>query len=144
MFTKPLIGAALAAAAIIPAFAQAVRDPATEAARGYATVPSPNEPAVDAAQKPVTQALNGAVAANAQAAADANTDAQAQYELDRAAYMSALAQHDRAVDRTDARYVRQQVAYADAMRAWRYQVAECKRGNRKVCNLPAPTPADFY
>ena len=58
--------------------------------------------------------------------------------------MDALVKHDAAVNRTDARYVRQQVAYADAMTAWRAQVRACKNGYKRACNAPTPNPADFY
>ncbi len=58
--------------------------------------------------------------------------------------MDALVKHDAAVNRTDARYVRQQAAYADAMRVWRRQVWACHHGHPRACDLPAPYPAAFY
>lgn len=98
-----------------------------------------------------TQALNAGVAAQTNAAAATNAvnaevaaANQAQYETDRQAYMAALVQHDRAVDRTAARTVRQQTAYADAMAVWRVQVEQCKKGRQKACELPPPNPADYY
>ena len=98
-----------------------------------------------------TQQLNAGVAAQANAAATTNAvnaeisaANQAQYETDRQAYIAALIQHDRAVDRTAARTVRQQTAYADAMAVWRVQVDQCKKGRQKACELPAPNPADYY
>ena len=65
-------------------------------------------------------------------------------DADRAACMGALARHDAAVDGTDARYVRQQRAYADAMAVWRIQVEECKRGHRKACDMPPPDVTAYY
>ncbi len=73
-----------------------------------------------------------------------SAEQQAQYDADRQAYLAALVQHDRAVDRTDARYVRQQRAYADAMAVWRVQVAECKKGRSSACKMPPPSVADYY
>jgi len=149
MFAKPLFGALLAATFVTaPTLAQidpqSGRPVTEEVQRGYVGVPSPAEPAVDAAQKPVTQNLNNTVAAASTANQTADAAAQAQYETDRAAYMDALIKHDAAVNRTDARYVRQQNAYADAMAAWRAQVAACKRGHQRACEMPAPNPADYY
>jgi hypothetical protein len=153
MFAKPLFGALLAATFMTaPVLAQtdpqSGRPAAEEAARGYVGVPSPAEPAVDAQEKPVTQNLNNAVAADSAAANSANAaasdSAEAQYDADRAAYMDALIKHDAAVNRTDARYVRQQSAYASAMAAWRIQVDACKRGHHRACELPSPNPADYY
>jgi hypothetical protein len=93
---------------------------------------------------PGTTALNNGVAAAGAATAAQNDATRAQYEADRAAYMDALVQHDRAVNRADARYVRQQNAYADAMAVWRVQVEQCKRGRQKACDMPPPNPADYY
>jgi len=65
--------------------------------------------------------------------------------MDRRAYIAAVeAQHDREVNRYDRRYARQQVAYAEAMAAWRVQVAACKRDDRQACAAPTPQVADFY
>ena len=146
-------GCAAATILATPLLAQAI-DPETgrtataEQQRGYVGVPSPAEPAVDAAQKPVTAALNGQVAAADAAASNANAalsaDQQAQYDADRAQYIDALVRHDAAVNRTDARYVRQQRAYADAMSVWRVQVAECKKGRQSACRMPPPNVADYY
>ena len=154
MLAKPLFGLLLAATAIAPSFAQTSgtentgRTPAEEYQRGYATTPMPNQEAINAAGRPATAALNNQVAATSQTNSDANAvDAaanQAQYDADRAAYIDALVQHDRAVNRSDARYVRQQNAYADAMRVWRAQVYACKRGKQSACRAPTPNPADFY
>ena len=127
MLAKSLIGLLLAATATAPSLAQTTsgtentgRSASEEYQRGYATTPMPHQDAINAAGAPATASLNNQVAATSQANGDANNaDAaanQAQYESDRAAYMDALVEHDRAVNRTDARYVRQQNAYADAMR----------------------------
>ena len=71
--------------------------------------------------------------------------ARAQDRMDRRAYMAAVsARHHRAVNRYDRRYARQQTAYANAMAAWRRQVAACKRGNRQACKAPTPRVSNFY
>lgn len=146
---RSLIVAALAGTALLsPAHAQTAADPAAPRQplpydRGY-DKPSAHTDAVNAKEGPVTDALNARADAAATATAAASAGDQAQYELDRQAYMAALVQHDRAVDRTDARYVRQQRAYADAMAVWRVQVQECKRGHQRACDLPTPNVADYY
>ena len=148
MTLKSLLAAGALGLAALPAFAQSTVPgspalPPTQELptdRGY-DKPSARVDAVNAAEAPVTAQLNGdsGAAATVRSAAD-----QAQYDADRDAYWAALVEHDRAVQRTDERWVRQQNAYADAMTAWRFQVAECKRGKRKACALPTPTPDQFY
>lgn len=70
---------------------------------------------------------------------------QAQYQHDRRAYMaSVMARHRQSVNRYHRRYARQELAYADAMAAWRRQVNACHRGDRRACRAPAPRVADFY
>ena len=101
---------------------------------------SPNMPP----NSPYTTRLNSGVVAAHDARTSTGMSDQAQYNADRQAYMDALARHDAAVDRTDARYIRQQGAYADAMTAWRGQVRACKKGYKRACNAPTPNPADFY
>ncbi len=155
MSAKPAIGLLLAAVALTPCLAQSTsgtedtgRSPAEEYQRGYAATPMPNQAAINAGGAPGTAALNSQTGSAAAAATDATLaqyqDSQAQYDADRAAYLDALAKHDAAVDRTDARYARQQVAYADAMRAWRRQVWACKHGHHRACDMPPPNPATFY
>lgn len=158
MFLKPMLGALLVASALTPALTQTTAAPppgpegsAQEVARGYANPPMPNQAAINEAGRPVTAALNGQLAATAEANAQTNAanaqvsaDAQAQYDLDRQAYMDALVAHNRAVNRTDTRYVRQQRAYADAMMAWRRQVYACKHGHQRACDLPPPDPSRYY
>jgi len=157
MSFKPLIGLMLAATALAPSIAQTTgtentgRSSQEEYQRGYAATPMPNQAAINAAGAPGTAAINNQVATTTQANNDANAatiaqyqETQAQYDADRAAYMDALVKHDSAVNRTDARYVRQQRAYADAMRAWRAQVWACTHGHPRACDAPTPNPADFY
>jgi hypothetical protein len=152
MSAKPLIGLLLAAAVMVPSLAQTTtpatttpgRSPQEDYQRGYAATPMPNQEAINAGGAAGTASLNGqaAVASGANTADVAAT--QAQYDADRAAYIDALVQHDAAVNRTDARYARQQNAYADAMRVWRAQVYACKHGKRRACDMPPPNPATFY
>ena len=148
MFSKQTLGIAAGILLLAPLHAQSAggagRTPQEEYQRGYATPPMPNQAAVDAQSRPAVAALNNQVAAG-QAADAAQADVtRAQYDADRAAYMDALARHDARVDRSEARWRRQQNAYADAMSVWRAQVAACKRGNRRACDAPTPNPADFY
>lgn len=153
MSAKPLLALLAAASALAPVAAQTSgtdasgRSTTEEYQRGYAATPMPNQAAINAGGQAGTAALNNGVQASAAASNAAvldNADAQAQYQADRQAYMDALMRHDAAVDRTDSRYVRQQNAYADAMRAWRRQVYACHHGHPRACKMPAPNPADFY
>lgn len=127
----------IAAAIALPVLAQAYE-------------PNSPQPA-PAGPNPGTVAANQTVQAKVDARVAANEEGQAQYEADRQAYLAALDQHardvvanQRAIDRTDARYARQQVAYADAMAAWRWQVRRCKEGHQRACEMPPPNVADFY
>ncbi|HMI18246.1 MAG TPA: hypothetical protein VK533_01745 [Sphingomonas sp.] len=158
MSAKPLFGLLLAATALAPSFAQSTtgtentgRSAQEEYQRGYATTPMPHQDAINAAGAPGTAALNNQVSTTTQANNDANAatiaqyqESQADYDADRQAYMAALVKHDAAVNRTDVRYVRQQAAYADAMRVWRRQVWACKHGHQRACDMPPPNPAAFY
>jgi ABC-type transporter lipoprotein component MlaA len=106
--------------------------------------------AADAREMPVTAALNSkvdssiatteAVNANAEAL---NAEQQAQYAADRQTYIDAMRAHHREVIATDAHYMHQQEAYAAAMHDWRVQVALCKHGHPRVCDLPTPDPANY-
>lgn len=162
MSVKPLTGLLLAAAALTPSLAQTSSQPssgtentgrsaAEEYQRGYAATPMPNQAEINAGGAPGTAALNNQVSATTGAGNAANDAANAQYQAsqadydaDRAAYMDALIKHDASVNRADARYVRQQRAYADAMRVWRAQVWACKHGHPRACDMPPPNPATFY
>jgi len=160
MSAKALCGLLLAATALAPAFAQSQTNGGTENTgrsaqeeyqRGYAATPMPHQDEINAAGAPRTAAINNQVASTTAANNQANDavvaqyqESQAQYDADRQAYMDALVRHDRSVNRTDARYVRQQHAYADAMRVWRAQVWACKRGHKRACDAPPPNPAAYY
>lgn len=106
--------------------------------------------AADAREVPQTQSLNNQVGAavtqaqTANAVTQATNDInQAQYAADKAAYEAAMRQHKREVLSTDATYMRQQNAYATAMRDWRAQVEMCKKGYQSACNLPTPDPMKY-
>ena len=106
--------------------------------------------AADAREVPQTKALNNQVssavtqAQTANAVAEAQNDInQQQYEADKAAYAQALRDHHKEVLETDATFMRQQHAYAVAMRDWRAQVAMCKRGYQSACDLPTPDPTAY-
>jgi len=160
MSAKPFIAALLAAGALAPGIAQTQTNGGTENTgrsaqeeyqRGYAATPMPHQAEINAAGAPVTAAINNQVS-SATAANNAANDAtlaqyqesQAEYDADRQAYMDALVKHNASVNRTDARYVRQQRAYADAMRVWRAQVWACKHGHQRACDMPPPDPTRFY
>ena len=96
-----------------------------------ASAPPPSPP------NPGTTALNSTVL-------QAHAEAQGQYAIDMQTYAKAAAIHDGKVAADQVRYQNQQQAYADAMFAWRMQVAACNRGKVKACKAPAPDPADFY
>lgn len=106
--------------------------------------------AADSREMPVTRNLNnqisGATASanTAHAVAQAQNDTnQAQYQADLAAYEEAVDEHHREILATDATFVRQRQAYALAMRDWRAQVEQCRKGYQKVCELPAPDPMKY-
>lgn len=106
--------------------------------------------AADAREVPQTQSLNNQVGSAISQAQTNNAVAQAQndinqqqYEADKAAYEQALRDHHREVLATDATFMRQREAYALAMRDWRAQVEQCKKGYQKVCELPAPDPMKY-
>jgi len=133
MYARSIL-AITALIAVAPLAAQSTRD-------------DPAHQAADAREIPQTQALNNQVSSavtQAQSATQAQNDAnQAQYEADKAAYAAALREHHREVLETDARFIRQQEAYAMAMRDWRAQVAMCKKGYQSACNLPTPDPMKY-
>ncbi|AYJ86803.1 hypothetical protein D3Y57_13625 [Sphingomonas paeninsulae] len=106
------------------------------------TAPAPT-PAEASAQAGVANA-NNAAAAQAIHQSNMNAADQARYDEDRAAYIAArrARHHEAAVDAQI--YDRQQRAYADAMYAWRIQVADCKRGHQAACKAPTPDPANFW
>lgn len=155
MSIRLILSAVVLATVASPALAQTAPEPSSVPGspattgtplpddRGY-DKSTPRTRAVDAVEAPVTADLNATSALGSEIIATTAAEDKAQYELDREAYWAALIQHDRSVRRTDARWARQQGAYADAMAAWRLQVAECKRGNRKACDRPTPTPDQFY
>lgn len=71
--------------------------------------------------------------------------ARADYRRDRRAYMAAVMRRQRlSVSRYRLRYARREMAYANAMAAWRRQVSACHRGDRHACNAPAPRVANYY
>lgn len=137
--TAPL---AAAGAQTIPAPDAAVAtDPHQPANNGSAeasatVAPGEIAPGVD----PGTSLANAEVAGDLAATRTVNANRRAQYAADLAAYDAAARAHSR----QSARYARQKRAYADAMAAWRVQVAACDRGKTVACNAPAPDPAAFY
>ena len=113
-------------------------------ASGLALAQTPAATAADVREQPVTQALNNNVAANAQANTAVSDAQQNQYELDRASFRAEVVARREKIEMDQEAYAKQQMAYADAMAAWRIQNDECKRGILKSCKKPTPVPADFY
>ena len=136
---KYLIALAAACATLTPALAQTdphQPDNDGSAAASQTVPPGEIAPGID----PGTAAANADVAGNLTATDVVNANRKAQYAADIAKYDAAVSRHDR----QSTRYLRQQRAYADAMAAWRVQVAACERGRQKACDAPAPDPASFY
>jgi hypothetical protein len=149
MVAKVLKGGMIAVAALamaVPSLAQVANPSGVQelpADRGYDKT-SPHEQAINAQEAPVTQQLNNTVQNNVVQTQTANAVDQGQYDADMAAYRSRVeASHQEAM-RDKRRYAHQQRAYADAMQTWREQVAACKRGHNRACELPTPNPADYY
>ncbi len=139
---------ATALLAASPLLAQQAADPGAPRAplaedRGYDkpdartdAINAPNQAALAQANDPAAQPPASTLSTN-----EAN---QAQYDRDMQAYRDMVHAHNVAVVRDNIRYERQQRAYADAMRIWRIQTAECQHGNSRACKAPPPDPADFY
>ncbi len=68
---------------------------------------------------------------------------QAVYEEDMENWRAEVRAINRANTYSADLYARQQRAYADAMRAWRIQVDDCRRGIGAACRAPTPRPGDF-
>lgn len=105
--------------------------------RGY-DKPQPRTDAINAPNEAKRAGLNASVAARG------NTTVQGYYAEDIAAYERAVRAHDLALLKDEARFQRQQRAYAAAMADWRIQVADCEDGLRAACKAPPPNPADYY
>lgn len=135
-----------AAFAAAPLLAQAGdTNPSREAAQDRGVdIDTPKHAAVDAQEAPVTRELNAV--AGQQAAGDviAGEVDQKHYRQDMAAFHDALMANKAEAMRDEARFERQQRAYADAMAQWRLQVAACDKGRTRACKLPTPNPADYY
>ncbi|WP_375393285.1 hypothetical protein [uncultured Sphingomonas sp.] len=129
MRVLPLFAAAALAAA--PAFAQTSQH-------------TPEHDAASAGSAPTTAAANDQIGAVAGAQQTTGADAQAQYASDLAAYDAAVRAQHRATMADEAHWRHQQRAYADAMAAWRAQVAACKAGHERACTAPSPDPAAFW
>lgn len=147
MRTRLMLAALASAAILSPAIAQTANpaSPTQELPydRGY-DKPTARADAINAREGATTDSLNAQADVSATVKTNVSAANQAQYDLDREAYIDALVKHDAAVDRTAARAVRQQRAYADAMAVWRVQVQECKKGHQRACDMPPPSVADYY
>jgi Ni/Co efflux regulator RcnB len=153
MMKRILIAAAVLASFAGPAIAQtnppqsqdpgAPRTPLPQD-RGY-DKPSPRTDAINAPNEPARAAANAQVAAQSGAPAQPtlSAEAQAQYASDREAYRASLRQHNRDITANESFYSERELAYADAMRAWRAQAAACHHGSQAACNAPSPDPADY-
>lgn len=129
------------AALTLPAALSAQTDPNQPANNGSAAASATVPPGqIAAGLDPATAGANANVQGSIIATNVANANLQAQQNADLAAYDAALQAHGRQV----AAYTRQRRAYADAMAAWRVQVAACQQGHQPACKAPAPDPASFY
>ena len=103
------------------------------------------------ASAPMTGPASDAASANRDAvavadAAPAPTLAaadQATYDADMEAWRAEVRATDRANRYSAELAAKQERAYADAMRLWRIQVADCRRGITAACRAPTPRPGDF-
>ncbi|WEK41652.1 MAG: hypothetical protein P0Y64_09390 [Candidatus Sphingomonas colombiensis] len=149
----PLLIAGATLAVAVPVVAQNTQAPDPNAPhaplpydRGY-DKDSPRTEAIDAAGRPAVDAANRQVLdqSNTQAAtqADMQQADSAQYAADILAYRQARRAQHRQVARDDARYARQERAYADAMADWRREVDACHHGNNAACRAPTPDPANY-
>ena len=93
--------------------------------------------------KATTRELNAEMLKMIEAQKNQAIGAEDQYELDLAAYAAWVLERDATVDINNAQYKARQRAYADAMRQWRMQKAQCDRGVMSACNKPTPKPSDY-
>jgi hypothetical protein len=87
---------------------------------------------------------NNAAAVRARQQNNMNANDNARYQEDRAAYLTALRRRNRHAAVDAHIQDRRERAYADAMYAWRVQVADCRRGKQSACKAPTPDPANFW
>ncbi|WP_298667861.1 hypothetical protein [uncultured Sphingomonas sp.] len=145
----PLLIAGTTLAVAAPTIAQNMPAPDLDAPhtplpydRGYDKDSARTE-AIDAAGRPGVVAANRAALAESSAQTAVQQVDAAQYAADIQVYRQARRARHRQIARNDARYARQERAYADAMTDWRRQVAACDHGNTAACNAPTPDPARY-
>ncbi|MDD1449871.1 hypothetical protein NHF48_001230 [Sphingomonas sp. H160509] len=140
MLIKAFFLAALIAVSGVPAMAESTS--ARFDLNQTGAMHSTPERSGDARRKPTANQLNRAYGNHYRM----RSNARAQYRQDQRVYMAEVrrSRHNRAVNRYDRRFARQQTAYAKAMAAWRLQVKACKRGDNRACKRPSPRTADFY
>lgn len=114
------------------------------AAPAVAQTHTPQSDAISAATAPGTAAANDRAGARVAQRAGGQAVDQARYAEDMAAYGRAVRARHRGMVRDERTYGRQQRAYADAMADWRLQVAACRRGNTRMCRMPAPDPSRYF
>ena len=147
MIRLPLaLAAALAFAA--PALAQTNPADQTSPADRPST-PLPYDPGHDR-NTPRSNAIAaetapGVAAANAEVASQTSPSAidPVQATKDRMAYRAAVRARHRTIAVDAAIQEQREGAYAQAMADWRAQVAACKRGHSRACELPTPNPQDY-
>lgn len=108
-------------------------------------------PAVAQDSAPMTGPDSAAASANQAAQVVAGTEPgpavqpadQAAYDADMEVWRAEVRATERANRYSAEVAARQERAYADAMRAWRVQVADCRRGITAACHAPTPRPGDF-
>ncbi|MGR6330059.1 hypothetical protein ACU5AX_13410 [Sphingomonas sp. XXL09] len=103
--------------------------------------------AIAAQTAPGVAAANQQSAAQAQVQADAATAVNlansAEYQADLRRYRASMRMNRRIAAADAALQADRERAYAMAMADWRAQVAACKRGHTRACNMPSPDPQNY-
>ena len=124
-----------------PALAQAVdpHQPRNDGSAADSMTVAPGD--VAPGRDPATRAANLGVGQAPVAAAE---NAQSAYQTDLSRYDQTVHARHRAIAAANGHYAHQRQAYAQAMQAWRGQVAACHAGDGRACRAPTPDPAAFY
>lgn len=140
MTRRHLAAGALVLLLAAPALAQAIdpHQPRNDGSAADSMTVAPSD--VAPGQDPGTRAAN---LGTGEAPVVANEEAEAAYQTDLSRYDQAVRARRRSIAVTDSRYAHQRQAYAEAMQAWREQVAACHAGNGRACRAPTPDPAAF-
>jgi hypothetical protein len=138
-----------ALAATLALAAPVVAQTAAPNAADQPSTPLPYDPGHDS----TTPRSNAIAAETAPGVADANNQVAAQTSpsaidpvqatKDRMAYRAAVRARHRTIAVDAAIQEQREGAYAQAMADWRVQVAACKRGHQRACDMPSPDPQNY-